>query len=837
MNPTSPPPQAPMPHASSHAPCPMPHASSHERGMALLFSLGILAMMLVLALVFATTAMIDQKVAASYNDTVRARMIARSAIERTMMMLKYNEDGKAVLGSPSNEWHYITANINGVDQYIGRFKYDREVAGPRLDPSVTVNHVAGAGNNESTISELRPGAALDEVNLDNLGGVIGGYSGNMSNSSAGGLLPIMTRWPDYNTMFTALGISLDPLDPTHDQFKKWFVVGDPQDAEAFWIDGGSSNKANEMYHRFDLARTNMPPYSTAIPATDWDSASMDVDDILKNAQPFVAVYDGSGGIPWLKNYAAVDGGNLQTGTFASATTRAKQIAANLIDYCDGNNTPTSNVNYPGWDDASYSADFYTGNEKTPFINEITVDIEAECVITPSGTDYNYEYTLDMTFGAEIINPYGDAMVNGSEVTLYGTMDYRVHGVNHVLGFPLVVSLAPVGANGYDYNVLLESRTYAGFTEAVNTMQDLEIVSLRITTAVLKNGGNNVDYSRLKEDEAMVGVPVLTSGVNEGRVNCAWRVNDPRQNLHVADWHFEPNVAASSMRDIAGISTPGVQNSGVSFATEGDAEAGSTVATISTCYIRNAPMQSPWELGCIHRGAKWETINLKKYNASAKNVGGIGLYEDGDANILDQVKMISDNWIYGKVNMNINDPDGTTGAADVLRALFQDIWVNQNYANPGDQSGDRVTSGEADALAAALIAYGNANPIPDYRVQVMGVSAFTDDSLGLNQTTDARKEAIIGKFINLTKAAPLGVESDKILAQAIKDVGGPSGGTVTVVKEVFENGSWTTKTVSARHEQFDDYADEILAEAKVDVEYWHSPITHKWRIKSYEFPED
>lgn len=32
--------------------------------------------------------------------------------------------------------------------------------------------------------------------------------------------------------------------------------------------------------------------------------------------------------------------------------------------------------------------------------------------------------------------------------------------------------------------------------------------------------------------------------------------------------------------------------------------------LSTAYIRNAPMQSLWELGVIHRGAAWQTLNLK-----------------------------------------------------------------------------------------------------------------------------------------------------------------------------------------------------------------------------------
>ena len=65
------------------------------------------------------------------------------------------------------------------------------------------------------------------------------------------------------------------------------------------------------------------------------------------------------------------------------------------------------------------------------------------------------------------------------------------------------------------------------------------------------------------------------------------------------------------------------------------------------------MQSPWELGFIHRGAAWQTINLKAYNSDegvATDAGG-NAYSDGDANILDQIKMSSQTETYGKVNIN------------------------------------------------------------------------------------------------------------------------------------------------------------------------------------------
>ena len=42
--------------------------------------------------------------------------------------------------------------------------------------------------------------------------------------------------------------------------------------------------------------------------------------------------------------------------------------------------------------------------------------------------------------------------------------------------------------------------------------------------------------------------------------------------------------------------------------------------VSTAYIRNAPMVSPWEIGLIHRGREWQTLKLTR-------AGGFGATAD------------------------------------------------------------------------------------------------------------------------------------------------------------------------------------------------------------------
>ena len=76
-------------------------------------------------------------------------------------------------------------------------------------------------------------------------------------------------------------------------------------------------------------------------------------------------------------------------------------------------------------------------------------------------------------------------------------------------------------------------------------------------------------------------------------------------------------------------------------------------TYSTAYIRNEPMRSLWELGAIHRGYPNQTINLKQFTEKADWATTNKVkYEEGDAGMLDQVKIGPLQFVEGKVNANM-----------------------------------------------------------------------------------------------------------------------------------------------------------------------------------------
>ena len=79
-------------------------------------------------------------------------------------------------------------------------------------------------------------------------------------------------------------------------------------------------------------------------------------------------------------------------------------------------------------------------------------------------------------------------------------------------------------------------------------------------------------------------------------------------------------------------------------------------TYSTAYIRNEPMRSLWELGAIHRGYPNQTINLKQFTEKADwATAGKVTYAEGDAGMLDQVKIGPLLFVEGKVNANMRNP--------------------------------------------------------------------------------------------------------------------------------------------------------------------------------------
>lgn len=238
--------------------------------------------------------------------------------------------------------------------------------------------------------------------------------------------------------------------------------------------------------------------------------------------------------------------------------------------------------------------------------------------------------------------------------------------------------------------------------------------------------------------------------------------------------------------------------------------------LSTAYIRNAPMQSLWELGVIHRGAAWQTLNLKaagapkdpssptattsispadmKQNLTWSNVEGTS-YASGDGGILEQVKLTENAYCYGKIDINM---------------LCSDTSINKGYQSKYDDEmgqvlfnniryGQEISKFETDTATGSTLSFSSVSPLSQV-VTAMTSSdkrpfasrtQFLDWTTGgnslanafgaatLTSASDAQLEEIVGKTINLLKAEPSAsnVIQFIVVAQTIRDL----SGTITRIR--------------------------------------------------------
>lgn len=232
--------------------------------------------------------------------------------------------------------------------------------------------------------------------------------------------------------------------------------------------------------------------------------------------------------------------------------------------------------------------------------------------------------------------------------------------------------------------------------------------------------------------------------------------------------------------------------------------------LSTAYIRNAPMQSLWELGVIHRGAAWQTLNLKaagapkdpsspaaatsispadmKQNLAWSNAEGTS-YASGDGGILEQVKLTENAYCYGKIDINM---------------LCSDTSINKGYQSKYDDEmgqvlfnniryGQEISKFETETTTGSALSFSSGSPLSQV-VTAMTSSdkrpfasrtQFLDWTTGgnslanafgaatLTSASDAQLEEIVGKTINLLKAEPSAsnVIQFIVVAQTIRDLSG------------------------------------------------------------------
>ena len=312
--------------------------------------------------------------------------------------------------------------------------------------------------------------------------------------------------------------------------------------------------------------------------------------------------------------------------------------------------------------------------------------------------------------------------------------------------------------------------------------------------------------------------------------------------------------------------------------------------ISTAVIRNAPMRSPWELGFIHRGIPFQTINLKKAGGidggtalddvahDAANFAnwteGRGTrYEHGDAGILDQIKMTEFNKSYGKIDMRsllvTTNPDGWISAGsgetvepiDTLnRNIFKSLFENMRIQAPWRfliESAEFETAPAPPAQGAANPEWYGAkigtnpvaetfpmNNIPAEKLRSKIFNNGNMTTLFVSGDNDAAQEERIGKVVNLIEAESNSLPNVFRIVVVVQNIRDFTGSVVRL------DSNRVPQTFTAMTGRFDAnigssvdnsiYYDEILGESRmlVTVEKIHymegNTPRARLRVKQIEY---
>ncbi|MDD6338697.1 MAG: hypothetical protein PUC15_10000 [Lentisphaeria bacterium] len=914
-----------------------------EHGMALLFTLCILSMALITAMIFSSNASTDRKVATAYIDTSAARILADGTVSRAILALmssnasyacsnylkeppgngsgknadEYASDWIWKIEKPGmfsfNEgplryankyydredtrcpsWEYVYYHApDGTDRIYGRYAYVAIGQNDQLNPNALGNNRGKKLSSEDiSIRDRRLGRLTCEpkflfVDRNNLWGGSGGDP-IITTEKVVDTCPV-GGWTDMDIFFSDVTSADDKhLRMMVDQY---FTLSGNEEYNKF-------NTRGDLIKDFTVAPASNEMYRFPLIRNDWNSITVDQ---IKSA------------IPYFRD---------------SRSSEVNQTIANLINYnANFNRAPVTDV--ANWTTGEPS---YTGNKCTPYINEVGGEVEVggnlgirmtERYLQNDNwfwrvwyTDCTYSHTI--TLQIETVNMYGSAAQPVSRPIPFGTITYEYLNPENGRWIPQEFSF-DANNTKWDTTNTVSNGAYTTYTyiadsgsvgSVTTTKRDgysrpmgheadfydqlkVRNVNVRLERVLLRdNSGQNADLSLMNNQlgagngsRVIDGEQVVAgSGDFSKRGYFDSQVDDPRCNLGRSEWSVPQSN--EHWRDNFGVSNTTVSYKSNDVTKCDPGESGDPV-NISTAFIPHEPMESLWELGAIHRGRPWQTINLK-CAGEGKSAGSVmGDYSAGDGHLLDQVALVSQDeqtrTVLGMINLNCVADLGSGGAPFVFKSLFTDFPIYGSIQNMRNKSttvpvlkGRAVNSTDSDADRYAqdlvdCVTYAVKNGNQPRRTGIFPGSASSGSSNGRLFPTsgnDAQREEVVCRIINLLKWGRQQTRRATVLvlAQTIQDVGGvtlernlPNDNSVLMDSgfkpyDAYGESKWIQpalypsaasiynayKKRSVKFKNYDNFYDRITGEAKVVVrlEWDDSANDHQgaWKVTRKEYAE-
>lgn len=524
-------------------------------------------------------------------------------------------------------------------------------------------------------------------------------------------------------------------------------------------------------------------------------------DVLNNTPPTAA--------PALGGFRDESGGDISL-----------QVLANLVDFCDKEaGADAEQATYIDLDgDSLYSDGDIYGLDKTPYINELafeamyTYDDNA----TPSDTTDDTG-SISLTVYVELVNMFEVTRNIGGCETGF-SLQYRGTSDPTFTTVPLTLTVtgpaASIGAHAYA--TLQGTTTVAAYASDAPKTIVIQVSDCKIT--LTNTSAQLVDFAH-PVSSTPLGISNALSGQSASAIGYgSMETNDPRCNTKESDW---PGVYANGSNsditlDLTGSGGGNTNKAASTTSVPSPTDAGAGDPTnVSSGYIANTPRITFWELGAVHRGEPWRTINLTAFSDLPDRK-----YSDGDAILLDQLKLGDFTHVRGRVNVNSPDPV-------VWANVLNQIKVGWAYTDTHDSS-TIATAGTAltnpTAIAQAITTSGATPTRGGAQFSSPGAIAnvveLTNGTGGVAQGTDSEKEEIIGKIANLLTARQ-NLFTVLVTAQTVTDTGKNNPGTSRSVLYDSTNGYYCT----------------IQSEQKLLATVYRDAFANTFRIVRLEYVEE
>lgn len=399
-------------------------------------------------------------------------------------------------------------------------------------------------------------------------------------------------------------------------------------------------------------------------------------------------------------------------SWLGSNTGADQLAANINDFIDRDSEMTTD-----WTNGNNGTFF--GNERVPYINQFLVQVE-NLTEEPSGSPPSTEPTeVKVTFSTQLLDMYSIDKTGHTDYEL--EVEYKIEVTRGDDG-PFEETRTLTSSSGVAMNTLSWSGGFAtnmtpiyetfeimgGDSSETSTISDVKVT---ITDITLRGQGDNDTAVTLKDVVRVpaTGVASIPTTIEKGTLaSCS----EPRMNEKDTNWEFGSFDAGISLTSSSNASySPGGANTTI---LQVDTEnTGSTPSQISTAYMpEDGGIDSLLELGFIHRGKEYQTINLTEYNVVAPTTFNINnfaatapclanvstTFNGGDRSLLSYVKIDNSNAKpgldkpitgytsydqYGVVNPNSSHPE-------VISAVLADIKVDHG---PYETDGTGANAGK------------------------------------------------------------------------------------------------------------------------------------------------